>query len=280
MEYTNVSSHNMGDEITIDEEKKALIEILDWVVDICEKCNIKYYLAEGTLLGAVRHKGFIPWDDDVDLIMLRPDYNRFVNVVKEFSNDRFFVAYSLEDSRHTRPFMRAYDCSIIVEETYGNARTYTHLNIDIFPSDGVPNNIFCYNLRCDIVRALIGLASIDMSDKVITGNLIKTIGKTLLYPIAKLIGFRKCYKLVDKIGSSLSIDNSDYIGVSVTPDCKKERIKKSKYLPQTLFCFEGKEYYGPKHYDEVLTNLYGDYMTPPPKDKQVQTHKRSYYKAN
>ena len=275
MDQTNIKPASLGNTISIQEEKKHLIEILDWVVDICNKKGISYYLAEGTLLGAVRHKGFIPWDDDVDLIMLRPDYEKFKNCVPP--NDRFYIGYSLDDTRHSRPYIRVYDRTIVIEETYKGIKSYFNLNIDIFPSDGVPKNIIIYKMRCMLVRFLIGLASIDMSASIISNNHAKTIWKAILLPVAKIVGFRNWYKLVDRIGSALKVDNSEYIGISVTPDCMKERIKKSVYTPQMEFLFEGKKYYGPRNYDEVLKNLYGDYMTPPPQEERIQAHNRNYF---
>ena len=84
---------------------------------------------------------------------------------------------------------------------------------------------------------------------------------------------------MDRIGKSLSVDKCEYIGISVTPDCEKEKIKKADYIPQCKLIFEGNNYNAPKNYDLVLRNLYGDYMTPPPEGKRGQTHNRKYYKT-
>lgn len=279
MEQTTLEYSDLREAITVEEEKKHLIEILDWVVNICDKNKIPYYLAEGTLLGSVRHKGFIPWDDDIDLIMLRPDYIRFIDIAKDVNDERFYIAYSLDDSRHTRPFMRVYDRSVIIEESYQGATTFFNLNIDVFPSDGVPQSKFLYNIRCAFVRGIIGLASIDMSKKIVTKNVHKSIFKILLWPISKIVGYRNWYKLVDKIGKSISVEDSVFIGISVTPDCIKERIKKNDYVPQVKLEFEGKYYCAPKNYDLVLHNLYGNYMVPPPEGSRLQTHNRKFYKA-
>lgn len=277
MRKLNIKPLNLGMIISEESEKAALVEILDWVVSICQKNNIKYYLAEGTLLGAIRHEGFIPWDDDIDLIMLRPDYNKFISIAKNLEDKRFYIGYSLNDIRHSRPFMRAYDRSIVIEETYHGAKNYYNLNIDIFPSDGVPSNLSLYRIRCGIVKGLIGLASIDMSASIVTDNIFKSIVKIMLYPLAKAIGFRRWYKLVEKIGSAIKVEEADYIGVAVTPDCLKERIRKTIYLPQSKYMFEGKYYSGPQNYDDVLKKLYGEYMTPPPEKERVQAHNRVYY---
>ena len=124
-------------ELSLEEVKKTQLEILKVFASFCESNGITYYLAYGTLIGAIRHKGYIPWDDDIDVIMPRPDYNRFI---REFKDNRYVLF--CPESNVDCPFSygKLYDSHTIIEE-----QTSCHyrigLNIDIFILDGMPNNL-------------------------------------------------------------------------------------------------------------------------------------------
>lgn len=271
---------NLGEIIELDSEKKHLLEILDWVVNICKEEKINYYLSDGTLLGAVRHEGFIPWDDDIDITMLRSDYNQFIDAVKKYPSDRFYVSYSLDDVRHTRPYMRVYDNEVVVEESYGGAKHYFNLNIDIFPADGLPRNKALFAIRSFIVRIIIGMASISLSTDMSSNSFFISFFKVILSPFAKLVGFRRWYKIVDAIAKSISDRKAEYVGVAVAAYSNNSRFKKDVFLPQTLLRFENKQYSAPKNYDAVLRICYGDYMTPPPVDERTSPHHRVFYRVS
>ena len=95
--------------ISADERKKISLDILKYVAEYCEKNDIKYFLAYGTLLGAVRHKGFIPWDDDIDLIMFRDDYNKFVSTFNKNDNNSKFKVLSFEYKTYSLPYAKVTD---------------------------------------------------------------------------------------------------------------------------------------------------------------------------
>ena len=120
---------------------KVDMRIVKAVVEICEKYNLKYYMLGGTMLGAIRHKGFIPWDDDIDLGMPRSDYEEFLKVAQsEFEDNLKLVNYKT-DLNYQYYITRILDTETKVEEErIGNDNKYTHASIDIFPIDGTPNN--------------------------------------------------------------------------------------------------------------------------------------------
>lgn len=124
-------------EIFMDEIKKIELEILKDVAKFCDENAIDYYLAGGTLLGAIRHQGFIPWDDDIDLIMPRKDYIKFFTTYK--SNKRYYIADSIiNNAQHWLQAGKIFDARTIVINQ--NEKMKSHVWIDVFPTDGVPKN--------------------------------------------------------------------------------------------------------------------------------------------
>ena len=124
--------------ITIEELKRVQLEILDMVTQFCDANGIRYWLDSGTLLGAIRHKGYIPWDDDIDLGMLREDYERFVSVFNE-SNDRYRVLSFEWNPDFGFPFAKVCDTTTVLYEPDERGRKMA-INIDIFPYDRAPDD--------------------------------------------------------------------------------------------------------------------------------------------
>ena len=125
-------------EMTLQEVQKVSLDILKDVHDFCESHNIKYSLAYGTLLGAVRHKGFIPWDDDVDIIIPRPDYERFC---REYYSSHGYKLYCPEDPANYMVFARVCDNEhTLVKTNHPWASEQTGVWIDIFPFEGLPSD--------------------------------------------------------------------------------------------------------------------------------------------
>lgn len=258
-----------------DELRKIQIEILDVVSAFCEKNNIHYWVDCGTLLGAIRHKGYIPWDDDIDIGMLRSDYDRFMRLFNE-QNERYKF-YSIENNKKfLYPHGKVIDTSTILYEPNKKGNKLA-INIDVFVYDNAPNsNKFVEKMykRCDRYLDLNWLRTRTHNPK---GNIFR---RSIIY----LTGF--CLKIFPKnffvkeiIKNSKRYVNEDtkYIGNFTA----WSRI----YCPKEIFRdfidveFEGKCYKAPIGYHEWLTAFYGDYMQLPPEEKQVSHHMfEAYYK--
>lgn len=255
------------------EEKK----ILDIAVNVFEKYSINYYLWGGTVLGAIRHKGFIPWDDDIDLFMPRPDYDRLINLIKNnknlFGKNMYAKAFELNNSYY--PILKIYNKNIAIENDLG---IDNNLWIDIFPIDGVSKSNFIVkmNYRRSLLYRKLFMTSL-MSQKFIENN--DNFLKSKLRLIIKKIYDGKEKKLVSKIiklSRKYDFNKCQKVGVTVWSHIIREvldkdmlKVKKVEFEGTIYNGFEGQEYF--------LNNSYGDFMTLPPEEKRIN-HKIIAYK--
>lgn len=253
----------------------AQLDILKQTVKICEKYNLKYYLIGGTLIGAVRHKGFIPWDDDIDIAMPRDDYDKFIEIAnKELKHPYKVVHYSTDEN------YRYYLLNIVNEEIKVTQQKVTPITsnvwIDILPIDGVPNNLIfrlIFKLRILYYRALIGFINIDT----IRYKQRNIIEKTLIFfarvfPIGKFLD-RKTIRLKnDKLLRKYKYDKCKFVGTFFGNYGFHEIVPKAYFGTGSTVKFEKLNFSAPEKVDLYLTHMYGDYMKLPPKDKQVGHH--------
>lgn len=274
-------------ELTIEELKSVELDILKNVADFCDKNNIRYYLGGGTLLGAVRHKGFIPWDDDIDISMPRPDYERFIHLYNGTQPN--YMVKSIEiDPEYWRTFAKVFDNRTYLEEK--NIRVKKRGNgvfIDVFPIDGLPESKmkrfllfktqeflnFLYHSSAWNYTKSYKFADSASRFSVVKGYIrtaLKFLAITILYPLPT-------HKIIVRINANAarnSYATAKYIGAIV--DCAHgascEMIEKKIFEPRIKFSFEGESFWGPKGYHQYLTNLYGDYMKLPPINRRNTHH--------
>lgn len=254
-------------QFTNEDIKRVSLEILDQVHDFCIKNNIKYSLFYGTLLGAVRHKGFIPWDDDIDIAMPREDYERFIRIF----NCQSLKVYSCKtDSNYLLPFAKVVDTRTIKhEDVYDKYRYDIGFGIDIFPVDYIESfkkyKAVKHKSRKYIKRRIYGQIDVKQSD-----SLLKKILKKII--IAPYSGKSNYYAI--KI-DDLCIRNCN----------KNHMFTLDIYMMNTnqfydgdifdhinLVKFENREYYAIKKYDNVLRACYGNYMELPPIEERTTHH--------
>ncbi len=258
--------------ISTEEHKRIQLDILRKVASFCEERKLRYYLADGTLIGAIRHKGFIPWDDDIDIEMPRPDFNRFKNEFNNMDNLRFVAPGDADSRFHNGKVIRT--DTIKVEEGIVYNNDYLGVDIDIFIIDGCMDDegeydvlrrrIFkLYNIYCQIKAGLQG--SIKHKAKLI-------IWRSIYGSPEKII--RKAFNLCE----IHDFDNSKYIarygrfslGFRVPAKCYSRFEYKE---------FEDYQFRVPFGYDEILRAQYGNYMKLPPPEQQITHHlNRVYWK--
>lgn len=250
--------------------KQIELEILRSFDRFCKKNNLRYYLAGGTLLGAIRHQGFIPWDDDIDVCMPRKDYEIFVNKFGNW-NPNLRVRSSLLGN-FAAPFAKVVDLRTKIEMKYVGDSIDEYLWIDVFPVDGLPNHLNAVKqvyAKCNIYRKILLLADANLGEG---KSAFKKYSKYLLKPLARLYGKQRCINNIEKIAKQYPYDECSYVGI-VTWGLygAGERMVKSEFETAIEVEFEGERFPAFSCWDSYLKGLYGDYMQLPPEEKR-QTH--------
>ena len=262
-------------EIQVAELRRIQIEILKELVRFCDDNQIRYFLCGATLLGAVRPKGFIPWDDDIDIMILRKDYQRLLELYK--NNDIFTLFSGNITPTYPFPFAKlSKNNSILKEDT--NIKFDMGVNIDIFPIDALPSNnkkLKLHILHIKLYRLLwLGKANLIFRNK-------KNPQKIPMKIILKLFSFFVSYgylnKRIDKLAQSYDFEKSDFAGIAVWGYGINERCCKSIYENTIKLEFEGFQFDAPANYTEYLSNVYGNYMQLPPEEKRNTHHEFKAY---
>ncbi len=255
-------------ELSLNEIRKIQISILDETVKFCDDNNIKYFLCGGTLLGAIRHKGYIPWDDDIDIMMPREDFERFKEIHQ--SKNLTLMSQKLFPNFYY-PFYKVSDNSTLLHEnSFVDGDYEMGVNIDVFPIDNIPDDP---KERTKFFKKGFRLRKyLKQKRKKVTGvlgdDILRYIGRKLLSPIHT----SKLYKLLYKYATAYNNMTTEYQGIVVWGYGKRECCRKEVFEGIIEVEFEGKMYKAPAKYDEYLSNVYGDYMSFPPAHKQVSPH--------
>jgi len=261
--------------------KRIPLEILNHFADFCESHGLHYSLAYGTLLGAVRHKGFIPWDDDVDVLMMRDDYERFREI---YTSERYPFVDMVVDKNHPVVMGKLYDSNTIIY-TYGHIKRKYGLFIDIFPVDNVPmdederrkwlNKIHTWRK----LNQLLHMSAKDLKDKNI--NACK---KKLYYFVGKLPITSFVHHRIESLCCKYRDVDTELVGVPLfmfyyEGNKIREMYPKSIFNGYSCVEFENRQYMAMKGYEEFLVLAYGDYMKLPPEEQRVGPHNIiAYYK--
>ncbi len=263
-------------ELSEDEIKQIQIKLLKELTAYCEKKSLVYFLGYGTLLGAVRHKGFIPWDDDIDVIMPRDDYDKLINEFNIF-HEYIKLFDSSIDPTYPYTFVKLSDPSTIIKEEMSAKYNKLGVNIDIFPLDNVPEILSDQTKimkRIKYYRNILDIKNIKINKKrKLYKNIILILGKILFYFIDYKVLVNKIINISKETKSS-----GKYTGCLVWNYGEKEVMEKEIFTESIKLEFENILYNAPKNYDKYLKNLYGDYMTFPPSNKRVTHHLFKAYK--
>ena len=265
----------MMKQLTLEEIKDKEYDILVWFHNFCEKNDLKYSLAYGTLIGAVRHKNFIPWDDDIDVCMPRKDYERFLKLSTNDFNINYILLDFERNEKYIYHFAKIYDNrTIIKEETCMEIPLGVY--IDIFPLDKIPNDplkLKQYVFKMTILQKILFFSVNKRKSK----SIIKNIIKKILFIICNLYGFKRALKKIKKIRKVYDKYPNDCIS-SITGNIRKEKMPKNSFDNLIKIKFRNDYFYCYKDYHNILKSLYGDYMVLPPKEKRVNHQMKAFYK--
>lgn len=277
------------DELSLQEIHDATLALLIKVKAICEEIGIKYFLAYGTLLGAVRHKNFIPWDDDVDLWMLRKDYNKFFEYLDAHKDTLYPISYC--SRRNTQNYLYAINRITDMRYKYVDIRTHATVDygifIDVYPIDAVGNTQKDFLKMYRKIEMLNSMYYIYMQSQYssIDSNKLKAILKRILCYFLKL-RFKNQNDILDYIEhktnailASHNFENSKLVGVAIWW-AYMQCYNKQLFDKKTDIELSNEKFSAPAKYDELLHLIYGDYMTLPPQEKRVPYHGYKIYRRD
>ena len=259
------------------EMQQQLTETLMIFDAFCKEHGLRYYLSGGTLLGAVRHQGFIPWDDDIDVNMPRPDCEKLMELSGGWIGNCELMAPNYDDSFHAYHWKLYNDSMLLIKrkgQYFGN-KVYP-IFVDIFPIDGLPDteeeNVKHYReifIWKKLLNCLFGGKQWFYGSSLIS-KLAHGFGR----PFAEILGKERLFNKVIGVAKSIPYETADHVGVMMTNvHTTEERVVKAEYEPVVDVMFEGHVLPAPANYDTYLRQLYGDdYMDIPPLGKQVSRH--------
>ena len=262
---------------TVEELQKIELEILKYIDKVCKENSLTYFLAYGTLIGAIRHKGFIPWDDDVDIQMPRDDYNKLCEILKK-ENGRYKLLDHKDGLGYMYPFAKVIDSNTRLIETGLMETVNMGVYIDIFPIDGTPNDPkkrAKYLKKCSFIEKM-RYFSISPRKEIEHRNPLINIFRIILWKSLRKIGYQRIIDYLDKCVQLYPVEYSDVIGTICVMFNEKEIMPKDKYLNKINVKFEDAVFCAPEQYDYILTKMYGEYMVKPPVEQQKSHH---YFEA-
>ena len=265
---------------TINELKQVQLNILISIHEFCVDHNINYSLSCGTLLGAIRHKGYIPWDDDIDIQLTRPEYNKLVKEFPAVFNN--ISLFSLERTiEWNRPYARAFNNQTIEKEGTNGDLEGIGVGIDVFPIDNVPNDNDTW-IRYNRSRLILQNA---YQVKMMRWSKNRSFGKNLALLFFKIplvpFSLQRLSLMIDRLAQQYNNDFTDFL----YENCQgigngRKRFLSNDFAEYIDVEFEGHYLKSIKGYDDYLKNTYGNYMELPPVEKRISTHTfEAYWKV-
>lgn len=262
--------------IDLSRQKEILLEILCFFNEFCEKNGIKYSLADGTLLGAVRHKGFIPWDDDVDVYLLRDEYEKFKKLYQSIPHP-YYKIHSFDIDAYPIPYIKISDCRTLLIEGSGlRINKKIGINIDVFPIDFVSENAEQFIRDNDLKKKL---------HKMLYYNIVpyrpfwKIKSNFSIFKSRILYDFRDICKQIDDNAKNPKYIGSNKVFESVLGLIVQNPYEYSWFTEYIKLPFENHYFPVISRYKDFLKNAYGDFMKLPPLEKRHTHNSKAYIKG-
>lgn len=258
---------------SLKELQRLELENLKVLIDICEKNHLRYFLIGGSLIGVLRHKGFIPWDDDIDVGLPRPDYNKFVQIAKKYLPEYMDIKTMSSDPNYKCYSTRLVNNKKKIYWDHGQYTAVIGVWMDVFPIDGLPENKIKRNLHvlnANIKKALYKFTQIDY----VTTNKKRAFYENVLIKFAKithigkLLSGDKTMKALDKTLQKYDYETSKYVWNFSGCYGKREIVPIAQLSGSRNGEFEGLVVKIADEAEEYATSIYGDYMTLPPEEER------------
>lgn len=273
----NESTMTYDDEIT--EIHNLLLQMLNWYHNFCEKNSLRYYVIGGTMLGAIRHNGFIPWDDDIDVGMPRRDYEKFAKLMSHEQHNRY--TFETADMKHHGflfPYAKIYDTKTTFIENIARTRYQLKRGIylDVFPIDGIGDSEEESKKNYEKISKMLLLLSIIKSSVTKNREWYKNLAIITIQLLFWGINPRYLINIINKLCKKHDFDSSSIVGNLVGAWGYREIMKKEYFGEPQEYKFETITVYGVERPDNYLSCLYGDYMKLPPEEKRTSHHSYIY----
>ena len=264
-------------ELTLQELKDIEFEILKVFDEFCKKNNIRYFFAYGTLLGAIRYKKFIPWDDDVDVLVPREDYERLLTLFKDTEKYRMLALERTPEFRY--PFAKLCDMTTRKDEFGRNNGIELGVDIDIFPLDTWDNDLQKAKREAKFIEKNMKYLDFSKLKKANSMNPLKRFIKGIVIVFCRMFGSEYFLKKIIKACNRPEQKDSAYVGCKTWCVYGIRGIHRAEVFADSVEIeFEGQKFPAPIGWDEYLTDLYGDYLPEPPKEKQKTHHRFKAYR--
>ncbi len=250
--------------INSDELKSIQLDLLQKTADFCENNGLRYFLCGGTLIGSIRHKGYIPWDDDIDIAMPRSDYDRFIRSFNQPEN--YYQVVNLDTNPdYAYCFAKVFDNRTTLKELHYPGDTFG-VYIDVFPADGVKDTAQIRKIM--LLHKFLNTKRANYYHRTASKKIINTLGKLLLLPFSA----HQIATWMDNEARKFTFGSVSMAGVIANPTGIGEMVDKSVFDSDVYQEFEGRNYRVPIGYDTWLRSIYGDYMQLPPEEHRVTHH--------
>ena len=255
----------------IREIQQMELGIMEYIHETCQKIGVKYFLAYGSLIGAVRHKGFIPWDDDMDICMLREDYEKLQDYLISNPDERYEVMSYKNNLNYVYPFMKVQDNHTYLLEEDVRIDSNMGIYVDIFPVDGYEDDVEFKNKMTKLIKKR-QLSCYTFKGITNTKSVLNSLLRYVSVIIFYFTNTNKYVAQIEELAKSRKVSDYEQVDYLIYKDMNKP-VWRREWLEQvTTGTFEGKEFTIPKNYHEILTSDYGDYMQLPPVEQRVSHH--------
>lgn len=254
------------------ELQQELLKMLKWFHGFCVENNLRYYAVGGTMLGAIRHKGFIPWDDDIDVGMPREDYNKLIALSPSLPEPYVLETPQSEAKDYLYAFSKIYNTETTLIEK-GKRNIKRGIYLDVFPLDGLGNSkeeaMKNFNRTAKLVKKLAVRVSPVRKGRGFAKNCAVVLARCVPQ---FMLNDKKLAQKLDRTAAQIPFDDSVYVGNIVFNYKPNNILKRENFGTPKLYRFEDIEVYGAENYDGYLTEVFGDWRKLPPKEQQISFH--------